>query len=72
VAITGASGSIYARQLLTKLEQLKDHCRDTAVVITENAKQVWQTELDSNDYADFNVKYYTNQDLLLLPLARPI
>lgn len=62
VAITGASGSIYARQLLTKLEQLKDHCKDTAVVITENAKQVWQTELDSNDYADFNVKYYTKQD----------
>ena len=62
VAITGASGSIYARQLLTKLEQLKDHCKDTAVVITENAKQVWQTELDCNDYCDFNVKYYTNQD----------
>ncbi len=62
VAITGASGSIYARQLLTKLEQLKDHCKDTAVVITENAKQVWQTELDSIDYGDFNVNYYTNQD----------
>ena len=45
VAITGASGSIYARQLLTKLEQLEEYCKHTAVVMTDNAKQVWETEL---------------------------
>ena len=62
VAITGASGSVYAKVLLTKLLQLKEYCSEISVVITENAKQVWQTELDSDDYKDFDVKYYSQQD----------
>ncbi len=62
VAITGASGSVYAKVLLTKLLQLKDHYSELSVVITENAKQVWQTELDNNDYQNFDVKYYSQQD----------
>lgn len=62
VAITGASGSIYAKQLLTKLLQLKEHCSELSVVITENAKQVWQTELGNDDYKDLPVKFYSQQD----------
>ena len=62
VAITGASGSIYAKQLLTKLLLLKEHCSGLAVVITENAKQVWQTELCNDDYKNFDVRFYTQQD----------
>ncbi len=30
--------------------------------MTENARQVWQTELDNDSYKDFDVKYYTQQD----------
>ena len=62
VAITGASGSVYAKVLLTKLLQLKEHWNELSVVITENAKQVWQTELDNDGYKDFDVKYYSQQD----------
>ena len=62
VAITGASGSIYARLLLTKLLLLKDQCSDLAVVMTENAKQVWQTELGNEDYNSLKIKFYTQQD----------
>ena len=62
VAITGASGSVYAKVLLTKLLQVKDHYSELSVVITENAKQVWQTELDNTDYLNFDVKYYSQQD----------
>lgn len=62
VAITGASGSIYARLLLTKLLLLKDQYSDLAVVMTENAKQVWQTELGNEDYNSLAVKFYTQQD----------
>ena len=40
VAITGASGSIYASQLLAKLTALKDQWQELSVVMTENAKQV--------------------------------
>lgn len=45
VAITGASGSIYARLLLEKLAAVKEQWSELAVVMTENAKQVWATEL---------------------------
>lgn len=62
VAITGASGSVYAKVLLTKLLDIKDQYSELSVVITENAKQVWQTELDNTDYLNFDVKYYSQQD----------
>jgi flavin prenyltransferase len=62
VAITGASGSIYAKILLTKLCNLKDQITDIAVVMTENAKDVWETELGDKSFTDFDVKYYSQQD----------
>jgi 4-hydroxy-3-polyprenylbenzoate decarboxylase len=62
VAITGASGSIYANQLLNKLGSLKEQWQDLAVVMTENAKQVWQTELDNEAYKNYPAKFYTQHD----------
>ena len=62
VAITGASGSVYAKVLLTKLSQLNDQIEELGVVMTENAKDVWKTELGEEDYKNFDVKYYGQQD----------
>ena len=62
IAITGASGSLYAKGLLQKLSLLKDHWSDLGVVMTTNAQQVWQTELDDNSYNDLPGKFYTVQD----------
>lgn len=62
VAITGASGSIYARLLLQQLTQLKDQIAELSVVMTENAKQVWQTELNDDSYQNFSVRYFTTKD----------
>ena len=62
VAITGASGSVYAKVLLTKLSQLKDQIEELGVVMTENAKDVWQTELGNDDFKNFDVKYFSQQD----------
>ncbi|MFT3910662.1 MAG: UbiX family flavin prenyltransferase [Ferruginibacter sp.] len=62
VAVTGASGSIYAKVLLTKLSQLKEYCSELSVIMTENAKQVWQTELGNEDWKHFDVQYFTQQD----------
>ena len=62
VAITGASGSVYANVLLTKLSQLKDQIEELGVVMTENAKDVWQTELGNETYKNFDVKFYGQQD----------
>ncbi|HLY69956.1 MAG TPA: UbiX family flavin prenyltransferase [Puia sp.] len=62
VAITGASGSIYANQLLNKLVDLKDQWQELAVVMTENAKLVWKTELENEAYNNYPVKFYTQHD----------
>ncbi len=62
VAITGASGSVYAKVLLTKLCQIKDQIEELGVVMTENAKDVWKTELGDEDYKNYDVKYYGQQD----------
>jgi 4-hydroxy-3-polyprenylbenzoate decarboxylase len=62
VAITGASGSIYANQLLSKLAAIKNQWQELSVVMTENAKQVWQTELSNEDYNSYPVKFHTQND----------
>ena len=62
VAITGASGSIYAKILIDKLVQAKTQWTDLAIVMTENAKQVWQTELGDSSYSNINLPVYSQQD----------
>ena len=62
LAITGASGSIYAKLLIEKLLTIKDQWQDVAVVMTENAKQVWSTELGNDDYTKYPIKFYTTKD----------
>ncbi|PWT75828.1 MAG: 3-octaprenyl-4-hydroxybenzoate carboxy-lyase [Bacteroidetes bacterium] len=62
IAITGASGSIYASQLLEKLLQLKAQWQELSVVMTDNAKKVWETELNNQSYQSINAKFYQQQD----------
>jgi len=56
VAITGASGSIYARLLLEKLLAVRSQWHELSVVMTDNARQVWQTELGNQDYDSYQEK----------------
>jgi 4-hydroxy-3-polyprenylbenzoate decarboxylase len=62
VAVTGASGSVYAEILLNKLILLKDQWDELSVVMTENAKEVWKIERDNEAYKKFPVKFYGQQD----------
>ena len=62
VAITGASGSVYAKLLLEKFSSIKDQWNELAIVMTENAKQVWETELKNDDYKKIPVKNYSTID----------
>lgn len=62
IAVTGASGSIYAKLLLDKLIQLTDQWAELSVVISENAKKIWQTELGNNDFCNYPVSYYEKFD----------
>jgi flavin prenyltransferase len=62
VAITGASGSIYARQLLDKLAKLPQQWEAVSVIMTENAKEVWRTELANESYKDYSFPFFSQQD----------
>src|SRR5579871_5479643 len=64
VAITGASGSIYAKLILDKLISIKSQWQELAVVMTENAKQVWQTELENESYKNYPVKFFSQHDFM--------
>lgn len=62
VCITGASGSIYAASLLDKLLSIKEQWTELSVVLTTNAKEVWATELENNNWEKYPVKFYATTD----------
>ncbi|MCX6275524.1 MAG: UbiX family flavin prenyltransferase [Bacteroidetes bacterium] len=62
VAVTGASGSIYAKVLLAKLQGLKNQIDEVGVVMSDNARYVWEYELGNKEYADFKFKSYAKND----------
>ena len=62
VAITGASGSIYARLLLGKILAMKGQYDELAMVMSENAKQVWETETGNDEYKKLPVRNYSTTD----------
>jgi len=62
VTITGASGAIYAKVLLEKLGQLEKHIQDVGVIMSDNAKKVWEHELGNSDYSKSPFKFYHSMD----------
>lgn len=62
VAITGASGSIYAKILLDKLQLLSNQFEEVSVVMSENAKDVWQHELGNTEYKNYPFKFFDKND----------
>jgi 4-hydroxy-3-polyprenylbenzoate decarboxylase len=44
LAVTGASGSIYALKLMEKLQQLKNPPEEVAVIFSDTAKEIWEAE----------------------------
>jgi 4-hydroxy-3-polyprenylbenzoate decarboxylase len=66
IAITGASGSIYAKVLLKKLLVLKTQIAEVGIVMSNNAKDVWRAELGDESYQDVPFKFYDKGDFFLL------
>jgi flavin prenyltransferase len=62
VAITGASGSIYARNLLNRLASLSEQIDEVGVVMSDNAKHVWKFELDDESYKNMPFRFYDKMD----------
>jgi 4-hydroxy-3-polyprenylbenzoate decarboxylase len=64
VAITGASGAIYAKLLLEKLQQLKSQVEEVSTVWSDNAYTVWEHELGNKDYEQYPFRNWNKTDFM--------
>lgn len=62
VAVSGASGSIYASLLMNRLLAIKDQWNEVSVIMTTNAKEVWKTELNNETWSGFPFRYFSTTD----------
>lgn len=62
VAITGASGSIYAKVLLDKLQALQSQIAELSLVMSDNAKDVWKLELGDTKFESYSFKRFDKND----------
>jgi flavin prenyltransferase len=68
VAVTGASGVVYARRLFDKLHGLRDQAERIAVVFTDSGRDVWRYELGSApEHLPF--VQYSNHDFFTPPAS---
>ena len=68
VAITGASGSIYASLLIEKLLVIRSQWETVSVVMTKNARTVWETELGNQSYKGLPLDVFET-DNFMAPFA---
>jgi 4-hydroxy-3-polyprenylbenzoate decarboxylase len=61
LAVTGASGSIYAMKLLEALRELKFPPAEIAVIFSETAKQIWEAETGQKYSAESPAKEFDNK-----------
>lgn len=64
VAVTGASGSIYAKVLFDKLMAMDSQIEKVGVIMSDNAKDVWGFELQNEKYRDYPFDFYTKNDFM--------
>lgn len=64
VGITGASGSVYAKVLLDKLKAAGAQLQQAGIVMTDNARQVWELELGSSTYTNYPFNIYGKDDFM--------
>jgi len=62
VAVTGASGAVYAKLLMDSLLELFDQIERVGVVMSDNAKEVWRFELGNSDYERYPFDFYQKMD----------
>lgn len=62
IAITGASGAVYAKVLLDKLVLAKDQYEEVSIVMSNNAKEIWKSELGNEDYTHYPFRYFDKHD----------
>jgi 4-hydroxy-3-polyprenylbenzoate decarboxylase len=64
VAITGASGSVYASLLIEKLLTIRSQWEAVSVVMSKNARTVWETELGNESYKYLPLEVFETDDFM--------
>lgn len=64
LAVTGASGAIYARLLLRELQKRADVLENCAIVFSQNATDVWTFELGTNPLDEITFPLYESNDFM--------
>lgn len=64
VAITGASGAIYAQILLDKLLSLQNQIEEVGIIMSENAKEVWHFELGNRNFEQIDFTFYEKNNFM--------
>ena len=62
IAVTGASGSVYADMLIKKLNTFKNQIEECCVLFSDNAKEVWKYELENENFKNIPFKTYEIND----------
>ncbi|REJ83041.1 MAG: UbiX family flavin prenyltransferase [Bacteroidetes bacterium] len=62
IASTGASGAIYTKVLLDKLRTIRNQIEDAGLVMSDNARDVWEYELGNRDFEKYEIKVYEKND----------
>jgi 4-hydroxy-3-polyprenylbenzoate decarboxylase len=62
LAVTGASGAIYAKLLIEKLELLQEQIETVGVIMSDNAIDVWKYELGNESYNNIPFTIYGKGD----------
>jgi flavin prenyltransferase len=69
IAVSGASGSIYADLLLKSLEKLIAPTDEVALIFSETAQKVWKYELEKAIPATAKFTLFSNDDLFAAPAS---
>ena len=62
IAITGASGSLYASLLIEKLLSIRAQWETVSIVLSKTARTVWETELGNQSYKGIPLAIYEPDD----------
>jgi 4-hydroxy-3-polyprenylbenzoate decarboxylase len=62
LAVTGASGSVYALRLLEKLRNLEEKPDEIAVVFSDRGREIWEYENGYRFLAGPGIREYSNND----------
>jgi len=65
IAISGASGAIYASILIEKLQSMGEKCiSEMGIIMSDNAKAVWQWELGNKNYENIGITLWKRDDFM--------